>query len=215
MGAKSRFEKWLEKYEKNEVIRSLIQLVPQGVGSAIDTAITTRLNKLNEKRKRIFFDELAAGEIQLTEEIIDSDDFLHAFFTTIKAVFATNREQKIRYFALLLKNATLGDCIDSIDQYEEYVQILDEMSYRELSILFILEKYCSKKTEQGSSDAWKRVFDETERIYNIPREEIIAILTRLERTGCYEKGYVQMSRDFVPGRLTPIYYRLRKLIIGD
>ena len=45
MKAQSRFEKWSERYEQNAVIRSLIQLVPQGIGSAIDTAITARLTK--------------------------------------------------------------------------------------------------------------------------------------------------------------------------
>ena len=51
----------LEKYENNRVIRGLIQLVPFGIGGAIDVVLTKTLEKIQQERATTFFDELARG----------------------------------------------------------------------------------------------------------------------------------------------------------
>ena len=59
------------------MIRSLVQLIPFGVGSAVDTGIAVRLSNIREERLRSFFDELAEGDVDLPEELLESDDFIH------------------------------------------------------------------------------------------------------------------------------------------
>ena len=86
-------------------MRALVQLVPYGIGSAFDTALTTALMNWREKRFRIFFDELSKGSQVLSEDVIGKEDFLYAYFSTLKASMNQNREEKIRLYARLLCNA--------------------------------------------------------------------------------------------------------------
>ena len=57
--ANSITENLLVRYEGNRVIRGLVQLIPYGVGSAIDVVVTKTLDNIREERSHAFFDELA------------------------------------------------------------------------------------------------------------------------------------------------------------
>lgn len=215
----SNIEKLAQQYERQPVLRGLIQLVPYGIGSAIDVALSTQLQNIREDRTRTFFDELAKDNIELSPELLKSEDFLHCYFATVRAALNTRRREKIRMFARLLKSSALPNSFINTDEYEEYLGILDELSYRELLILFILEKYesnfISKDDKTGVNAIhpfWERFCEEIEETLSIPKNEIDAVLTRLNRTGCYEtiRGYLDLTGT--EGHLTPSYFRLKKLI---
>ena len=86
-----------------------------------------------------FFDELAKGDVIVDEELLKSEDFLHAYFATTKYALNTRRREKIEMFARLLKSSITEKDISSIDEYEDLLKVLDELSYRELLALRILE----------------------------------------------------------------------------
>ena len=65
-------EKILSRYN-NKIVRSLIQLVPFGIGSAIDVYIKETIEKIKDDRLKTFFDQLERGEINLNDENIKSD----------------------------------------------------------------------------------------------------------------------------------------------
>lgn len=196
-------EKLGSEYENNPIIRALIQIVmapiPYGIGSAIDDALTTAINNLREKRLKVFFDELATGSRHLTPDLIREEDFLHAFFSTLKAAANSKRHEKIRLFARLLKNATALGKLGS-EQLEEYLQILDDLSLRELAILVKLDSFERKHplklrrntdfTDPGiylqrADEFWQEFTTQVENDLKIPPEELIAMLSRLNRTGLY------------------------------
>lgn len=52
-----------EWYEDRPVIRSPVQPIPFGIGSAVDTGIAVRLRNIREERLKSFFDELAEEEV--------------------------------------------------------------------------------------------------------------------------------------------------------
>ena len=79
--------KLAEYYNNKPTIRSLLQIVP-GWGSA-DTLLQERANEIRSERMRTFFDELAAGKQELTDNLINSEDFLHSYFCTLKAALNT------------------------------------------------------------------------------------------------------------------------------
>lgn len=218
------FEKLASKYKKNSIVRSLVQLIPCGIGSAFDVGISTHLENIREERATTFFDELAAGKQEITPELLESNDFLHCFFITTSAAMRTRRKEKIRMFANLLKSSCLHDNFANIDEYEEYLGILDDMSYRELSILNILERYEQQNPyREGDEDNdlllankyWDKFVKELTENMGIPKNEISSILTRLNRTGCYElftgKYWDAISGQ---GKLTQTYKRLKNFIIN-
>lgn len=219
----AKADKW---YIKNPVVRSLIQLlggVTLGTVSGLDAALVTQIQNMREKRLRAFFEELDKGDIQLTNGNIQSDDFLHAFFATTKATLNTRRHEKIQLFARLLKSLANNKALEEIDEYEDYLCILDELSYRELVVLGILEKYelaNPQKQEENSlqrcSRFWEGFIKDVTKTLKIDELEVNAVLTRLNRSGCYQEitgGYFDYTGG--KGSLTPLYYKLKKLISED
>ncbi|MFA7677810.1 MAG: hypothetical protein WCY34_06585, partial [Candidatus Omnitrophota bacterium] len=133
-----------KRYSRNPVLRGLIQLIPYSIGSGIDAALIATVISIREDRAKTFFDELDAGKIKLNESLIKSEDFLHKFFVTTKAAFNARRREKIKLFAYLLLSSEESGNFSSIDEYEEYLEVLDEITLRELYILVILDKYVQK-----------------------------------------------------------------------
>jgi len=213
-------EQLANRYQTNPVIRGLIQLVPWGIGSAADVALVTILENIRNDRAREFFDELGKGTVQLTPEIIESEDFLHRYFSTVRAALNSRRREKIRYFARLLTSSITSSEISTIDEYEEYLSILDELSFRELGLLVVLSRYEKENFLQDDTDPiqrpnrfWDQFSSEVCSRFSISNGELNGILARLNRTGLY-RTIVGMYPGYTGGRgeLTPLYAKLEKMI---
>ena len=202
------------------IFRGLIQLLPCGIGSAIDVAVVTKLENIHKDKLREFFDEFEKGVVQLTPEIIEKEDFLHCYFSTVRAALNSRRREKIRYFARLLTSSINSSEISTVDEYEECLGILDELSFRELGILVVLSRYEKEYSHQdGGGDLkqanrfWDQFSSEVCSRFSIPDGELNGILIRLNRTGLYGTiigtyfGYTGGR-----GKLTPLYTKLEKLI---
>jgi CRISPR/Cas system CSM-associated protein Csm2 small subunit len=217
-----KLENILERYNSNATIRSLIQLIPFGIGSAVDTAISVKINNIRKERIQVFFDELNNQNIHLSENELKDEDILHAYFSTIRTVLNTRRRKKIKLFGKLLSNF-FNNNINDIDLYEEYLNILDDLSVREFEVLLILHKYEKnipikedQNALQRASMFWDDFLEEVNKKIGIPIEEIPGFLTRLNRTGLYQTfvgGYFDYEGD--QGFLTKNFYKFIKAIIQN
>lgn len=208
--------KLAEKYKDNAVIKALVQLITPYV-DALDTLLMTHLQSFRDRRIIIFFDELSTLDIDLNPELLVSEDFLHCSFATLKAAINTYQEEKIRKYANLLAAYIFRDNFTDVDEYEEFLKILEELSLKEISILNLLEKhennYPALEDEnegQRVNRMWAPFTEALVKELEIPKEEIDARLMRLNRTGCYEllRTYVVGSK----GKLTPMYFRLKQFL---
>lgn len=224
---KEAIEQIANRYTRHPILRGLILLLtPYGMGSVADVALVTILENIRKDRTREFFDELEKGAVQLTPEIIKKEDFLHAYFSTARAALNSRRREKIRYFARLLTSSINSSEISTIDEYEECLSILDELSFRELGILVVLSRYEKDYPHQAegsdidrSARFWDQFSSEVCSRFSIPMGELNSILTRLNRTGLYATftGYTSIAEKSVSytgriGELTPLYTKLEKLI---
>jgi hypothetical protein len=218
----SRAESLARRYDKRPLLRALVQLIPFGVGSAIDTGVSVHLQNLVDKRRRIFFDELAAAELPLTEEMIENEDFLHFFFATEQAAERARREEKIVYFARLLASAFSGTYSD-LDEYEEFFSILEDLSYRELRLLILLRDVSKEHAgaARGSRSEppvrmWEDYLARVESEMRIARDEVVGLLTRASRSGCVKE--ISGTRLGYAGgqfELTPLFDRLAAAIVEN
>ena len=112
---KSKWQSLLERYDGNRVIRGLIQLVPLGFGGAADVSLVLTLEKIREERTREFFDELGKGNIIVDSSLLESEDFLHCYFATVKYALNSRRREKIKMFARLLKSSVTGEGPNGVD----------------------------------------------------------------------------------------------------
>jgi hypothetical protein len=217
--ANSTIENLLSRYEGNRVIRGLVQLIPFGVGSAVDVVITKTLDNIREERSHAFFDELAKTSKALEPAMLESEDFLHRYFATARYALNSRRREKIVMFARLLK-ASLGDAGPrDMDEYKEFLQTLDDLTYRELRALAIMDSFSDRQRTTNQNDLqWTNTFwDEfVDRIIlelSVPKDEVSDFMNRISRTACYEMftgGYMDYTGG--KGKLTPTYRRLKRFI---
>jgi hypothetical protein len=220
MSEVTALEKIADAYEGKPIIRALIQVaispIPYGIGSAIDAGLTARIEHMREERLRTFFQELGSGSRELTDDLIHEDDFLHAYFSTLKAATNTQKKEKIRLFARLLLEAARKRRID-IDVYSEFLSILEDLSVRELHILLILKRfedshpYATKATGELENDLQRasRFWDAFEEAIRtecrIDPDTLRAVLNRLNRTGLYESFTWAIGYSGGQGILTPLF----------
>lgn len=210
----------MEEYEKKPMLRALIQLIPFGIGSAGDVYLTTKINNIRYERAKNFFSELDNGDIEISSDMLESEDFIHFYYQTVKAALNSRRKEKVKMFARLLRSSICHETFSTVDEYEEYLSILDELSYRELAVLFKLEAYEEQfphKEDENDLQRANKFWDKfTQELINellIPKDEIDAVLTRLNRTGCYETfvgGYFDYTGG--KGKTTSTFKRLKQMV---
>lgn len=218
MSVSNRFE---NEYEAHPNLRALMQLIPFGAGSAIDTALSGKVQQMREARLHTLFQELRDGERELTDDLVQSEDFLQAFFATTSAALRTKRTDKIRWFGRLLLAATgANPGLSLADEHEDFLAILDDLSYREIGVLATLaELETAHPKTPGVNDLqragrfWNDFTHTVCARFQVPAEEVQGILARLNRSGCYET-FSGTYLDYTGGQgaLTATYYRLANLI---
>ena len=143
-------------------------------------------------------------------------------FSTIEAVLNTRRREKIKYLASLFSKIIDPDTFRDIDEFEEYLMILDDISIKELEIMTILYDFEIKNPPkidrvifrlQENNKFWGEFMTTLIHKYNLDKEDIDAILIRVERTGCllYSRA---IAHDYRPisGMTTNTFKKLVKLI---
>jgi hypothetical protein len=217
-------EKLIDFYD-NPMVRSLIQLVPFGFGAGFDVVMIRAVERLRNRRLRVFFDELSSGGKKLTKELIENQDFLHAYFCTVNAVLKTRREEKIQKLACLFAAVTSdseANILSDFDEFEDYLSILDELSWQQMAILESLYLYESKHPIEkerrdirmrANKKFWKDFQNEIHNRFGVSTIAFDAVMIRIERTGClyYPRA---AANDLRPqsGMTTQLFHNLRRLI---
>ncbi len=200
-------------------IRALVQLVP-GIGGSIDTLLVAHVDAMRDRRLRVFFDALAQGSVELTDAMIESEDFLHCYFRTLKAVSNTRRDEKIRLFAEMFRSSlTVAASNEKVDEFEECIDVLEQLSLREWRALVILDSFSLMPRSEKQNDLqWSRTFwnQFVEKLGDdlaIDKHEAGDFMNAISRTGLYEQ-FVGGFMDYTGGvgRLTPRFHRLARLI---
>ena len=206
-----------ERYKRNPVLRVLVGLIPYG--STVEVAALGVVDRIREDRSRTFFDELANANGIENPELLESEDFIHCFFATAKFALNTRRREKIRMFGRLLKCAALADSgLSDVDEYEDFLGILDEISYRELRGLAILDGFSESPRAKDQNDMqWTIAFwDDFSRQLSaelqLPEDEVADYMRRLGRTGCFQELAGYYDGPVGVGKLTPTYMRLKEFV---
>jgi len=205
-------EKALAVYSNNNVLRGLIQSIG-GPGAVVDNFLVQRRDRLHQQRFRTFIEKLDRVECNITHEQLNDDEFCHAVIVTLSAVGRTEREEKIHLFALMLSNYKRVVMSNDKDAYEEFLRVLDDMSYREFQILLILHDL--EKAEVGRRaypaepfNFWPEFLACAMKM-GVPQNELLGFLNRLTRTGClHVLGDAHPNGAQRCGYTTPTFQRL-------
>lgn len=210
-----------KKYEQQPVLRMMVGVASLATGGLVGLAETGALSlaqRVKAKRAVIYIEEV--GE-EVDPRLVDSEEFVHCVDLGLRAAMRSDREEKIRAFARLLKAAAREENLRRIDDYEEAVGVLDDLSWREWLILKTLDKY---ETAPATSDFdtgyakhsrfWGDFKAEIVRDLGVPEDEFDDAMHRLTRSACFKLFgfYAEREGQPSPGKLTPLYHRLCRII---
>ena len=208
------------QYSNRPAIKALLKLIP-GWSSA-DTLLQKRADEIKGDRLKVFFEELAEGKRELTDELIQTENFIHSYFCTLRAALNCRQREKIKNFARLLDSSLDPALQVSSDEHEELLAVLEEITSREFAILYGLRNHELahpwKEGENALQHAqiyWAKFKAATIETYGVPAESFNAFMARLERTGLYLRitgNYFDYSGDI--GTTTPMFARLILLVNG-
>lgn len=101
----------LEKYEENNVLRALVNLVPN-IGGSLDILLSIKGSKWREERLKAFLTDLdkRVGEIENEEilnKISESEEFYDLIVQSMNSVIKTRHQKKIECYTSILINSLI------------------------------------------------------------------------------------------------------------
>lgn len=157
---------------------AIIPIVAEGVGSIAGQI----LNNFTIKKRQELLEYISLSKEIITTDMVIDEQFIIEFANTINAIDKLAANDKIKYIANLFKNTFCVSAKRNIDEYDEWLQNLMSLSYREIEMLIML-----RESEKNSEDI-NQFFEKTKDRFNITEEEAKAILTSATKSGfCREK----------------------------
>ena len=126
-----------ETLSNNPVIKTLLSFIP-AFGTGIDSAIHNILEKEQNKRLQRICEIIISDNQITTKQINDVKDIV-SFVKMLDVARKLITNDKLEYLARLYKNLITEE-EKNYNLYEEYLRRLDELSFREIEILYSLDE---------------------------------------------------------------------------
>lgn len=169
---------------------SIIPIITEGAGSILEKMLS---NSINKKRQE-FLEYISSSEETITNDMVMDEEFILEFANTLAAVDRLATNDKVKYIANLFKNTFCVKGKKNIDEYEEWLQNLITLSYREIEILVMLHDSQRELKMQLEIDPEEKIekrndfFRMVNYKFNLSNGEIEAILSSISRSGfCREE----------------------------
>lgn len=184
----------LADIKNNPVVKATILSVVKSIpiiGELIDSSMDMCLTTFQQnKRKELI--EMILSDVNITSDMVSDVEFIMNFAKTLEAVNRLSSNNKIKYFANLIKNGYFTSHKIENDLFEEYLRLLSILSYREIEYLYFIYKYQKENfgttSVKGSySHNFGLAFSE---IFDCGKYDYIDIYDRLVATGCVQKFYI-------------------------
>ena len=205
-----RLESMHDRLERNPVAKVVTQIFP--LASATEAAVGALVASARKERLAAFVQEMLGQGIDKLNVDWKKDEYLYAIVRAVEADVQAARVEKVRYFAALLRNYLAGSPPTSIDEFEEILNLVSDMSVRELEVLVLLREHEQRAgltpephPRPWPDDKWKTLVDDVSSRLGVDPTEVAAIFSRLTRTGLcvpvtgayldYEGGHYRSTRS--------------------
>lgn len=169
--------------KRNPVIESMlspIKKIPY-IGPLLNTAVEIKMSELQRQKENELIDVIMQNKYAITSEMVNDVEFIINFNRTLEAVRRLAKGDKVKFFGNLVKNGYLAGRNIENSQFEEYLNILNSLSYREIEYLadFLIE--ASDKGGRILDESWNAFISKMNTKYNV--KNILFWYKRLEATG--------------------------------
>ncbi len=175
---------------ENPIVKQIISCIPfisAGIDSGIEKSIEMHQKKKLEELFKIILED---GNYDVIMENINDVECIMEIAKTIDVVNRLIRNDKVKYLGRLLKNSIL-DSERNVDEFEELLNKLSELSLREIEMLHCLygeEENIDNTNSNNEKDfdrdeAWRAFVEKVKLKYELDKSEIISIMLGIMRTG--------------------------------
>lgn len=163
-------------------IISCVKKVPL-IGDLIDDSLERILNDFQNKKQQQLLDviaEVSTGAV--TSDMVNDVEFLMSFAKTVNAVNKLLNGDKVKFYGNLLKNGYLREREKiEVDEFEEYLELIDSLSFRELEYLSFFQEFSDKHSGRLVYQNWKEFSKEFRGRF--PNRNVDSVFKRLQWTG--------------------------------
>ena len=179
--------------QANPIVSSFFQGIPV-IGNLIDSTMESVFQTFQKKKMQELTDTILSDDHEITSDMVNDIEFIMNFAKTTDAVLRLTTNDKVKYFGNLIRNGYLsGNHIEN-DLFEEYLEILNTMTYREIQYLTDYKLYCCTKRQESKEifypdNLFKEFSSEYSKKIGISENELYSVFTRLKRTGFVSEEY--------------------------
>jgi len=212
----------VELYTEQRWLRAAVQLVPFGVGSAIDALITTRGGELARRRVESLLEDLRTAIDQVGQDKVDrafvgSEEWDDLVIRAFRAAAETRDREKLRILAAILGGSASVERDPALDA-EALLSAVTELSPADVELARVLHERLSAprtETEAGMNELqlWTARLEGDEWIPPAARDDRTFHFHRLEQAGLISEitgSYLSYGGGAY--RLTPTLVRLMALV---
>lgn len=160
-------------------IISCVKKVPL-IGDLIDDSLERILNDFQNKKQQQLLDviaEVSTGAV--TSDMVNDVEFLMSFAKTVNAVNKLLNGDKVKFYGNLLKNGYLREREKiEVDEFEEYLELIDSLSFRELEYLSFFQEFSDKHSGRLVYQNWKEFSKEFRGRF--PNRNVDSVFKRLQ-----------------------------------
>ena len=157
-----------EKIYNNPLTKNIIAIYNQVIpfGEVVTTNIEIMIDNFTKKKHQEFLETILSDNNLIVSADVNDIEFIMNFKRTLDAVNRLANNDKVVYFANLLKNGYMKENKISNDEYEENLRILGELSFWELNYLFFLHKF-EQNNDINQKFYWYKFMEEFEKEFKI------------------------------------------------
>ena len=176
--------KYVDKIFDNSISKNLKAIYNTIVpfGEVMTTNAQIAIDKFTKRKHKELLERILSDNEIITTIDVNDIEFIMNFKKTLYAVNKLSNNDKLIYFANLLKNGYLKENRILNDEYEESLRILSQLSYRELNYVAFLYKF-EQNNSSNKENYWKKFICEFEKEFNINKFETYEIYKRISNLG--------------------------------
>ena len=210
-----------ENSKSTAIISGIAGLVPY-FGGLLSPITAEMLSDFQKKKRQDFLSIIISKEQLITSKMVNDVEFIINFIKTLEAVNRLAANDKVVYFAKLLKNSYFTSDKINASEYDEYLTLLSELSYREIYLLIEYNRQCGFNIicSDGSStlkESQDKFIQEMSKQFKCSNGTIADILYKLESKGLCtfqaHHGYRDEDECRIFGVATDYYKGLSKRIV--
>ena len=180
----------------DSVLMPVIKAIPL-IGDMVDSSMNKVIEDFQQKKEKELIEVILKDKHMITTDMVNDIEFIVNYNRTLEAVRRLATNDKVKFFGNLIRNGYLSEKRIESSEFDEYLNILNTMSYREIQCLVAYKLHCENKSmgKLVKYNDWTFFRKDYAKKNQISESEVWSIFMRITRTGFIEEEFETESGD--------------------